>query len=221
MKTLLLGALVVVVAACRHETGLHLPPPGIPTASAPAPELDTRRKLDKATGQVLREWSRLVYTDRPPVKHGRETSWYPSGAKQWEREYDEGRPYGTWRAWYEDGKPRSESFFGEPDVDTTMTFWHPNGQMSMQGPARNGVRRGEWTLWYQNGQIAERGQFSGSLREGRWIAWSIDGSQRFERIYARNTRVSETPIGPEDEAPAAAAEGDEDLQDEPVERRPK
>ena len=195
-------ALALPLGACRHETGLSRPPAG---RRAPAPgELELRRKLDKDTGRVVREWSVLVYGDRPPQKHGRETIWSPAGTKLSEREFVEGEPFGAWRAWYADGTPKSESFFDAGGGDTTMTFWHPNGALSMRGPARNGVRRGEWTVWYANGRIAEQGHFSGSLREGRWIAWSKDGSQRFERRYAKNVRVSEEALAPEDAAPAPA-----------------
>jgi antitoxin component YwqK of YwqJK toxin-antitoxin module len=195
-----LFALVLAAAGCRHETGLGQPPPG--WRPPPPGELAVRRKVDKETGRVTREWSMLVFKDRPSQKHGTERTYYPSGRPQWEREYREGKPNGAWRSWYEDGNLRSESYFGDPARETQMSFWHPNGQLSMRGPARNGSRSGTWTFWYANGQKAEEGEFVGSMREGRWIAWTKDGTQRFERFYKKNVRVSETPIDLVDPAPS-------------------
>ena len=214
-----LAAAALAAAACRHETNLHRPPPG--AKPAPPPRLEHKRTIDKETGRVVRDGSRLVYPDRPPAKHGKETVWYPSGGKHWEREYAEGRPFGAWRSWYENGNPRSESFFGAPDVDTQMTFWHPNGQVSLRGPARNGNRRGVWTVWYEDGRIAEQGPFSGSRREGRWIAWSKDGKQRYERIYAKNVRISERLLEGDADAGAAAVAAPVVTEPDEDERPPK
>ena len=41
------------------------------------------------------------------LRHGSEQTWYPSGAKEWQREFDHGRRIGHWRGWYADGA-RSE-----------------------------------------------------------------------------------------------------------------
>jgi hypothetical protein len=29
------------------------------------------------------------------------------------------------------------------------------------------------------------------MREGTWIGWSRDGAHRYERVYAKNVRVSQ------------------------------
>ena len=187
-----LALCALLASSCLHESYGPRPAP----AAAAHGELQPRRKLDPQTGRPLREWAVLVYPDRAPQKHGRETVWYPSGAKQWEREYHEGEPRGAWRSWYEDGTPRSEAFFAGAGVETTMTFWHANGVKSLQGPARDGVKCGAWTAWYPSGAVSERGEYVRGMREGTWNAWSLDGAQRFEVVYVRNVRKSETPVEP-------------------------
>lgn len=187
-----LALLTALASSCLHES--YGPREAAP--ARPGGELQPRRKLDPQSGRPTREWSVLVYPDRAPQKHGKETVWYPSGAKQWEREYHEGEPRGAWRSWYEDGTPRSEAFFAGAGVETTMTFWHPNGVVSLKGPARDGVRGGTWTGWYPSGALAERGEYVRGMREGIWSTWSEDGGQRFEVLYVRNVRKSETPVGP-------------------------
>lgn len=175
------------------QTPPNLPPPTPGNRAAEAPHLETRTKYDRQTGKLLREWKVLVYSDRPAQKQGVENVFYPSGAKQWSREFDHGEPKGAWRSWYEDGEPRSESFFGDPSVDTIMTWWYPGGRIQSRGPARNGVHRGLWRFYYQNGQVAEEGSFIDNQKQGEWHAWSEDGKVVTRRQYAKGVRVSETP----------------------------
>lgn len=221
------------IASCRLETNLHQPPPGAPKVAAEHTEI--RRKYDNATQKLVHEWTLLFTQDHGAVKDGAEKTWYPNGMREWERALKRGKPDGAWRSWSANGTQRSESFFGDPDVDTTMTFWHPNGQISKQGPARNGLRRGVWKFWYPNGQLAEEGPFIDNKREGTWTAWSEDGQQAVERKYSKNVRVVDSaPVVSAASASKNAAPADatmksaapsvpepiEDI-DEPLERPPK
>jgi hypothetical protein len=192
--------------ACRSEP--RLPPAAVAQAETAAPRLEKRTKHDRKTGHLVREWSVLVYSDRPPQKHGAERVFYSSGAKQWSREFDHGKPKGAWRSWYEDGQPRSECFFADPSVDTVMTWWYPGGRIQSRGPARNGAHRGVWRFYYKNGQLAEEGPFVDNQRHGEWRAWSEDGQVATLRKYAKGVRVSEkpapeAPFGPAPPPPGA------------------
>jgi hypothetical protein len=183
-------AACVLLGGCRSEPSLP-PPSGV--RGPDAPHLEARTKVDRQTGKLLREWSVLLYSDRPAQKQGVEKIYYPSGALQWSREFDHGQPKGIWRSWYEDGQPRSESFFGDPSVDTIMTWWYPGGHIQSRGPARNGVHRGVWRFYYQNGHVAEEGTFFENQRHGDWHAWSADGKVVMLRKYVKGVRVSDVP----------------------------
>jgi len=182
-------ACALVAPACLVER--RIPEDAARTSK---PRIEVRHKNDPHTGAPLREWSLAITPGRAPVKHGKETTWYPNGARHWERDYANGRPAGAWRSFYDSGKPRTECFYGDALVDTQMTFWHANGNVSMQGPARNGVRRGTWRIWYQDGRLAEQGTFVDSLRQGKWLAWSSDGLDAYERTYERNVRASQVRV---------------------------
>jgi antitoxin component YwqK of YwqJK toxin-antitoxin module len=193
--------LTSLLGSCLSQQNLGPPPPQARPDSNTRTEV--RRKHDPETGKLVHEWTLAFPPGKPSVKHGKDTIWSASGVKQWEREYKYGKPYGAWRSWYESGKPRSECFYGDPEVDTRMTFWHANGHVSLQGPARNGSRRGEWKIWYANGQLAEQGKFVDSQREGEWLAWSEDGSEAWKRTYRRNIRVAQVPVTPSTAVEAA------------------
>jgi hypothetical protein len=188
LRRLALAAALAGALGCRHETQLHRP-------GAAAPErLEVRRKFDPKTHVLLREWTLLLSTERGPVKHGPEKTWYPSGALEWDRAFDHGRPAGAWRSYFEDGGRRSECFFGAPGASTLMTFWHSNGQISKQGPASNGVRTGTWRFYYPDGTLAEQGLFVENLRQGAWEVWDEDGRRLADVCYEKNVRVECAPV---------------------------
>jgi hypothetical protein len=199
---LALCVLAAAIASCRTEPSLA--ELRVAARDSAPPHLEKRTKVDRQTGRLIREWSVLVYADKPPQKQGVETVFYSSGSKEWSREFDHGQPKGAWRSWYEDGKPRSECFFGDPNVDTIMTWWYPGGHIQSRGPARNGAHRGLWRYYYKSGQVAEEGQYFDNQKSGEWRAWSEDGQVVTLRKYAKGVRVSEKP-GPSVAAGATPA----------------
>ena len=140
------------------------------------------------TGVVLRTWSEWSAPSGRGDKHGPERTWYQSGAREWEREFDHGTPIGHWRGWYEDGTPMAESFHST-DSATVMSFWHSNGQLSAQGPALNGARSGSWSHWYANGQVREAGEYVDGRRSGEWSLFHEDGSLEGRGRFEAGRRV--------------------------------
>src|SRR5262249_22198736 len=146
--------------------------------------LETRQRFDPKSGKLVRQWSELVRPGTPSRKQGQETLYYPSGAKEWQREFKDGKPFGWWRRWYENGRLHSECFYSDVPSETTMTFWYADGKVQMQGPAVNGVRQGRWRAYHPSGLLAEEGEFQGSQREGKWLFYSEDGQVVTEVFYA-------------------------------------
>jgi antitoxin component YwqK of YwqJK toxin-antitoxin module len=178
----------------------------VPGAAQAAPKLEVRRKYDQKTGKLVHEWTLLVARGTAPQKHGKDLTWYPSGAKEWERAYAHGKPSGTWRRFYESGGQQSETLFAGDSIATTMTFWREDGKISMQGPAKNGERCGTWRVFNRDGTLAEEGPFVNSMREGTWTIWTDDGKTSRVVQYKRNVRVGEKPSPAEAATPTADAE---------------
>ena len=188
--TVALLLIVALASSCLYQRASDAP---AAARESPSPRYQVKRTVDRETGKVSAECGMLLYPDRAPVKHGTETTWYPSGAKEWERRFKNGEPVGTWKSWYEDGQARSEATF-DAGVLGTMSFWHANGRLAAQGPARGGVRIGEWKFWHANGRLEEEGTYVENLRQGVWRAWSEDGLEEWEVRYANNQRISKTEI---------------------------
>jgi hypothetical protein len=184
MGLLALATLQFVPCACLSQTDLDKPPPGAPKEEAP--HLAVRRMKGEKKS-IAREWTVLVTPGHGEVKHGKDQGWYSSGAKEWERAFDHGKPKGTWRRWYENGQLESETEFAGADVERPMRFWHANGQLSAEGMAKDGSRCGTWKFWNEDGTLREQGEYAGSLREGAWTIWSQDGSPPQTLRYQRGT----------------------------------
>lgn len=161
--------LALVACACLSEHDLDKPPPGL--VPLEPPHLAVRRRKGE-NRKLVHEWSVLAQAGHEDVRQGKDNTWYASGAKEWEREYDHGAPKGTWRKWYENGKQASETTFAGAAVEQPMRFWHKNGQLSAEGPAKNGSRCGTWKFWSEDGTLREEGDYAGSVREGDWNIWS-------------------------------------------------
>jgi hypothetical protein len=171
VRTLAAVTLAVVACACLSEHDLDKPPPGW---TPPEPPHLVVRRTQARDKTLVHEWTVLAQSGHEDVRHGKDKSWYASGAKEWEREYDHDVPKGLWRKWYENGQIASETTFAGAEVEQPMRFWHENGRLSAEGPAKNGVRCGTWKFWNEAGVLREEGEYAGSLREGDWKIW-IDG----------------------------------------------
>jgi antitoxin component YwqK of YwqJK toxin-antitoxin module len=186
---LALAALAALAApSCLTQT-LEQQPPGAEEKPA---HVELRRQHNKETGKLVHEWSVLVRRGAKSVRTGADRTWYSSGTKQWEREFEQGEPRGTWRKWYENGRQQSETIFAGPDVETTMRFWHENGQLAAEGPAKNGERCGTWKFWREDGSLSEEGPYANSMREGPWTLHDVDGTTRSVN-YVKNVRTVESP----------------------------
>lgn len=188
MKALVIScAFLCALAACRSSSD----PIVRRVSPEPSSPVEEHKKIDPVSGKTLHQWSTVSSGERPGTKQGKEIVLRKDGTKEWEREWDQGRPAGVWRSWYANGQMRSEVFYAGPKEERPMTFWFENGQRRMQGPARNGVRGGHWKVWYESGQLAEEGTFVGSRREGQWQCWSQDGKRAFVRTFQHDVRIDE------------------------------
>ena len=160
------------------------------------PTLVERQTRHPKTGVLLRTWSEWLLPDGEVQRHGKELTWYPSGAKEWEREFEYGVPVGHWQGWYEDGSPMAESFHGT-DEPTKMTFWHANGQLAARGLALNGERTGFWSHWYEDGSVREQGEYENGLRQGLWVHWREDGTLDARGEYEAGVRIGEWELSDE------------------------
>lgn len=182
--------LLVALCACRGAPPLPAPPP----QAAGGVRYEILKQRDPASGTLVREWSVKVEPGAKAVLHGRERTWTSGGAPEWEREWKDGAPSGTWTRRWPNGNLRSRVEHRGKETETTMTFWHENGVKALEGPARDGERCGEWCAWRADGTLLERGTYRDSFKEGEWTSYAADGATPDRTVvYERSVRVRTLP----------------------------
>ncbi len=151
--------------------------------------------------QVHTEVEGLVQRGGAFEKHGRERSFYRSGALEYERHWTHGEPAGIWHAWWPNGVLRSQSeFIREGDATSEMFFWHENSLLEAHGPSLNGRRIGRWEFFRPDGSKESAGDFLDGTREGEWSFWDECGELLETGRFERGTKVGDwyersTPAG--------------------------
>lgn len=85
----------------------------------------------------------------------KEISYYKTGIKRLEGEFNNGQRNGRWKYWYKDGTLWSEGFFTEGKRSGVGTTYHENGKKYIQGSYENGERVGKWSFWDENGKLSK------------------------------------------------------------------
>lgn len=190
VAALLATALVALLAACQ-ELPPYVAKPYVDFGDEPV--VCEKRERD-ADGRLLREWLCRIETDGSWTKIGYDRAWWPAGGIRWQRDYEEGRPRGTWHSWFPSGLLESQVPLDEPATPGNpplATWWHPNGLRAAQGPMRDGVKHGRWSFWRADGTLAEEGDFEGGVQHDEWSQWGADGSLEARGRYERGVRVGD------------------------------
>jgi len=83
----------------------------------------------------------------------KEVSFYESGTRRMEGEFNDACRHGLWKYWYEDGTLRVEGYFKDGERTGSVKAYHPNGEKKESGTYENGQRVGRWKFWDENAQL--------------------------------------------------------------------
>jgi hypothetical protein len=111
-----------------------------------------------SNGRKQAEWSGKVDSDGRYVLDGRETWFYPNGAKAYAAEYRDGYKVGIETQWAEDGKKISEWEYRGDGVSIWTQYW-PNGQKKHESRWKDGRCVGLAQAWDPSGKPAGKWQF--------------------------------------------------------------
>jgi antitoxin component YwqK of YwqJK toxin-antitoxin module len=114
-------------------------------------------------------------------RHGPWVSWHQNGRKLFESAYDRGFVHGRWRAWYPNGTPWFDRTYEKRRPVGTATTWYPSGtKMSVTVHGGSG-KPDDVTEWYGDGSLRAKGKQLVSWRRGEWTFALSDGT----RLQAR------------------------------------
>jgi len=93
-----------------------------------------------------------AWCERDGRKHGKDLSWYNSGAKATEADFRDGELHGLFVVWHENGRKGMEYEYRHDKKDGAFTEWAENGQKRSEGTYRNDKVHGVVTEWHEDGR---------------------------------------------------------------------
>ena len=93
-------------------------------------------------------------------RHGRWTSWYPNGQKEYEGAYEKDLRSGQFTWWYENSQVRVIGSYKDGKPTGDWSWWHENGQKSASGQYREGEPSGAWAYWNPDGRLRQKSDFA-------------------------------------------------------------
>ncbi len=83
--------------------------------------------------------------------------------------------HGPWASWYASGQKQIEGEYQNDAHVGKFTWWHENGQRALEGIYDQGKQNGKWVWWYKNGQKSVQGHYVMGNPTGRWTWWDESG----------------------------------------------
>jgi antitoxin component YwqK of YwqJK toxin-antitoxin module len=145
-------------------------------SSLAKPEGVNGDELEFREGIIYLKDSEIPYT-------GKFYALYPSGKREQEAHYKNGKIDGFAERWYENGQKKSEGNFKIGKRDGLSLQWHENGKKAVEGNFKDGKQDGLETSWYEDGQKRSEDNFKDGKKDGRSIFWFPNGQKGNEGIY--------------------------------------
>ena len=89
---------------------------------------------------------------------------YPSGKRNWEVNFKDGKPDGLLRRWHENGQKEEEANFKDGKLERLRRIWHENGQKESEAIYKDHKLDGLNRAWHKNGQKKAEGNFKDGKR---------------------------------------------------------
>ncbi|MBN1512333.1 MAG: toxin-antitoxin system YwqK family antitoxin [Phycisphaerae bacterium] len=87
------------------------------------------------------------------------TLWFPTGQKQYEATYVDGRLHGTERQWHENGRLRVEQHYDHGLRHGPRYDWSASGQLRKEEHYDQDQPHGTWFIWDGKGKLKWQGRF--------------------------------------------------------------
>lgn len=91
-----------------------------------------------------------------PIRHGMSTTFYASGQREFEGNYEHGKRTGTFAWWYANGQQKTVGEYREDKEHSDWTWWHENGMKQAAGMFADGRKIEEWSQWSPVGTLVKR-----------------------------------------------------------------
>ncbi len=126
------------------------------------------------------------YSDDSTVNNGPFVSYYLSGKKLEEGNYEDGKKTGAWHMWYENGQEAKVENYVNGDVDGQWTLYTKDGLKERDVSYKDGKREGKWITYAADGkQPREQIEYHQDKPDGTSIVWNTDGKKISEMHFSK------------------------------------
>jgi antitoxin component YwqK of YwqJK toxin-antitoxin module len=106
--------------------------------------------------------------------------WHENGQKQWQVEFDAGKPDGKYKAWYDNGELQAYGWFDQGMKVDSWYFYYSDGTSREKGEYIADEAVGCHKAWHSNGVRSAKGAYVDGEKVGRWFYWDKQGKRRKE-----------------------------------------
>ena len=130
---------------------------------------------------------RVNFTDKNGKKQG---VWkkYENGKLQYEGQFKDNVPYGTFKYYYENGKLKSVTEFVQGVHKVKTTIYHENGRKASEGSYIDQQKDGLWRYYSDKDTLIKEESYAEGKRSGSWKTFSTGGILLEECNYLNDTR---------------------------------
>jgi len=117
------------------------------------------------------------------LKHGTYTSYFPSGEKNEETQYDNGKINGTQIFYHKNGKVSEQANYINGEYSGGYKKYFDSGEVEQEGDYSNNAMNGDWKFYYANGKIKELVSFKDNDEFGPFKEYHDNGNLKTEGTY--------------------------------------
>ena len=138
-------------------------------------------KIEVKEGDVVVESFTQKKSDG--LKHGNYFSYFPSGEKNEETQYENGKINGTQIFYHKNGKIAEQANYINGEYSGGYKKYFESGAVEQEGDYSNNAMNGEWTFFYANGKIKESVSFKDNDEFGPFKEYHENGNLKTEGTY--------------------------------------
>lgn len=101
------------------------------------------------------------------IRHGRAITYFESGQRESEGQYDNGKKTGTFVWWYSNGQQKTVGEYQKDREEGKWSWWHENGMREASGTFAAGVKVDQWSVWSPEGKLVKRARPSNAAAAAR------------------------------------------------------
>jgi len=127
--------------------------------------------------------SYLTSAVRPEDRHGRFTTFYENGSKEYEVRFKKGKEEGEYICMHDNGKEKAKGNYAGGKETGDWIYYYDNGQVKGQGKYFAGKYNGDWTWYFEDGVKKKEARYKNGVKDGAYITYHKNSQVEIQALY--------------------------------------